>query len=156
MTIFHGLLLLSLPTLHGLTLVHLTDFHVDPYYEEGSHADGCYCETHDSCPRFPETCGMAPPGTRAAGPFGDSIGDCATPPALWSSGLGYLSALPDTASAQLAFLTGDFGSAGLGAACGPPPLATAQQQIIEVMSRGMAAARAALPAARVFGVYGNQ
>ena len=137
-----------------VTLVHLTDFHVDPYYVDGS-LPACFCETHESCPRFPAACAMAAPGERGAGPLGDSEGDCASPPALWASALGYLSALPATASAPLAILTGDFGSAGLGAACGPPPLATARQQILDVVSNGMAAARAALPSARVFGVYGN-
>lgn len=151
-------LLAALPALlaaQPVTLVHLTDFHVDPYYVEGSNAQSCYCETHESCPRFPASCGMAAPGARAAGPFGNSEGNCATPPALWASAMGYLSASPVTAAAPLAFLTGDFGSAGLGAACGAPPLPTAREQILDVVTRGMAAARAALPAARVFGVLGN-
>jgi len=52
-------------------------------------------------------------------------------------------------------MTGDFGSAGLSAACGPPPLATAQQQILEAVGGGLAAARAAMPGARVFGCFGN-
>jgi hypothetical protein len=153
MRAYTALLLLHLPALvHTLTLVHLTDVHVDPYYLQGS-LPSCYCETHETCPRFPASCGMAPPGAPAAGPFGDSQADCATSPALWASAMAFLAATPATQGAPIAFFTGDFGSAGLGAPCSASK--TAQEQILEVVTRDMAAARAALPSARVFGVYGN-
>jgi hypothetical protein len=135
-----------------VTLVHLTDVHVDPYYVTGAATPGCFCETHETCARFPASC-VVTPDAAGAGPFGDSDADCATPPALWGSAMGELSA-PATAGAQFAFFTGDFGSAGLSASCGGDgPRATTQ--ILDVVSRGMAAARAALPSARVFGVFGN-
>jgi len=134
------------------TIFHLTDVHVDPYYVTGSLAT-CYCETHETCPRFPPSCGMANATDVAAGPFGDSPNNCATPPALWASATTFLaSALP---APSVVFFTGDFGEAGLSAACGPPPLPTAQRQILDVVAHGMGSVRALFPAARVFGVYGN-
>jgi len=137
-----------------VTLVHLTDVHVDPYYVTGARTSGCYCETHESCARFPASCTVAPDGTPGAGPFGDSAADCATPPALWSSAMGFLEGSPQTAGARFVFFTGDFGSAGLSAACGGGG-PSAREQILDVVSRGMAAARAALPGARAFGALGN-
>lgn len=137
----------------ALNLVHLTDVHVDPYYVTGS-IPTCYCETHESCARFPASCTIAPAGAPAAGPFGNSDADCATPPALWASAMSFLSASPLSSDSPIAFFTGDFGSAGLGASCGGGG-PSAQAQILDVVTRDMEAARAALPSARVFGVYGN-
>ena len=37
---------------------HITDVHVDPWYTVGSNADGCYCETSESCPRMGAHCDM--------------------------------------------------------------------------------------------------
>ena len=136
------------------TIIHLTDVHLDPFYVTGSVAS-CYCETHESCPRMPPSCGMATRPEDVAGPFGNSENDCATPPALWSSATTFLATEPSTAGAGWVFFTGDFGEAGLSAACGPPPLPTAEQQILDVVAHGMSSARALFPQARVFGVFGN-
>ena len=137
-------------------LVHLTDVHVDPLYVPGSIAgDGCYCETHESCPRFPVSCTASSDPATAAGPFGNSDNNCATPPALWSSAMSFLESEVPAADASFVFITGDFGEAGLSTACGPPPAPTARQSILDVISFGMASARSTFPRARVFGVFGN-
>lgn len=125
--------------------------HIDPYYVTGSLAT-CYCETHEVCPRFPPSCGMANASAAAAGPFGDSANNCATPPALWSSATTFLASKMAPA---FIFFTGDFGEAGLSSACGPPPLPTAQQQVLDVITHGMGSVRSLFPAARVFAAYGN-
>lgn len=136
------------------TIVHLTDVHVDPYYVTNSIAS-CYCETHETCPRMPPSCGMANGSAGAAGPFGNSANNCATPPALWASATTFLASEPSTNAPAFVFFTGDFGEAGLSAACGPPPLPTAQQQILDIVSHGMDSARALFPTARVFATFGN-
>lgn len=139
-----------------VTIIHLTDVHVDPFYVTGSIASsGCFCETHETCPRFPESCTIASSPADAAGPYGDAENNCATPPALWSSAMTFLGAGPATSSASIVFFTGDFGEAGLSAPCAPPPAATARQQILDAVARGMSSVRATFPAALVFGVFGN-
>ena len=137
----------------SLTLVHLTDVHVDPFYVTGSVTTSCYCETHESCPRFPPTCTMAHGGP-GAGPYGDSEANCASPPALWGSAMSFLSASPLTSRARYVFFTGDFGSAGLSADCNSSA-PDARDEIVGVVERGMTSARAALPLARTYGCLGN-
>lgn len=129
---------------------HLTDTHLDPYYTEGAFVSGCYCETHDACPRMPSDCTIAPAGA-GAGPFGESEADCATPVALWESALEFMA---DTAPAvTLVLHTGDHGEAGLSASCSAE--SPAQAQIVGILERSMAGLHAAFPAARIFSVLGN-
>lgn len=154
-------LLLLLPCVASVvadvtTLIHLTDVHNDPLYVTGSIAgDGCYCETHDTCPRFPPSCTTASDPSAAAGPFGNSDNNCATPPALWASAMSFLDAEVAAADVKYVFFTGDFGQAGLSAACAPPPFPTARQSILDVVTFGMNSVRTTFPNSRVFPTYGN-
>ena len=100
-----------------VAIPHVTDVHIDPFYVRNAIADGCYCETHASCARMPASCVVTNDPGKAAGAFGMSEADCATPPALWDSALGFLEGL--NSAAPFTVFTGDFGEAGLSAACSP-------------------------------------
>ena len=71
---------------------HLTDVHVDPFYITGSDATKCYCETTASCSVTGQGCFMAniSTGQVPAAKFGNSEGNCATPVALYESGLDFM------------------------------------------------------------------
>lgn len=141
-----------LPLVSSFSILHITDVHIDPYYSVGSIAQGCYCESHDTCPRFGPQCHHTDNPALAAGPFGDSDADCATPSALWGSAMTFINTtLNDT---PYVFFTGDFGSAGLAAACDSGSK-SARQQILDVITTAFDGVRTALPSARVYGSFGN-
>ena len=137
-----------------IQVVHISDVHIDPFYVTGAPQFGCYCETHDSCARFPESCAVTTNASLAAGPFGMPEGDCATPPALWEGAMAFLAQEHASSPASFVLFTGDFGEAGLSAACGPGE--SAQTQIVDNIARAMRSVRAAhgdqIP---VYGVLGN-
>jgi hypothetical protein len=138
----------------SFTFWHITDVHVDPYYVTGSIAgSGCYCETHETCPRMPDTCVYTTNASLQAGPFGMPEDSCATPPALWASAMEFIAAEDAVAGpSPFTFFTGDFGEAGISASCGPTD---AQDQVVGIVRQGMGAVRGTLPAATVYGVLGN-
>jgi hypothetical protein len=149
----------AVPSSSSFTIWHITDVHIDPYYVTGAIANaGCYCELHDTCPRMPESCVMAPLNDSTltpAGPFGMPEDNCATPPALWEAAMAFMSDVDGQSASPspFAFFTGDFGEAGASAACSPT--STAEDQVLGNLNRGMSGVRAALPGARVFGLLGN-
>ena len=137
----------------AVSVVHITDVHIDPYYVEGAPAAGCYCETHDACPRMPASCAVLPLNdSNAAGPFGEPEADCATPLALWEGAMSFLAAEQARSPAAFAYFTGDFGEAGMSASCGPG--SPAQAQITRNIAHAMAAVRTTL-GVPVYGVLGN-
>ena len=144
-----------------LRAYHVTDIHIDPYYEEGvPSGDGCYCEAHASCPQgVGEQCVVGSPNASSApaGPFGDSEGDCATPPSLWASALAFMASASGPApDARFVFLTGDYGEAGNSYPCPADGDAdTAREQVAWMIENASAAVRAALPNAKLFGCLGN-
>ena len=138
----------------AFSISHITDVHIDPYYVTGAPALGCFCETHDACPRMPASCVVA--GTNesgGAGPFGEPEANCASPPALWEGAMAFLAASQAAAPASFVFFTGDFGEAGLSASCGPD--SPARDQIVQNIAHAMGAVRAAQGGVPVFAVLGN-
>lgn len=138
----------------NFSVVHITDVHIDPFYVTGAIAGGgCYCETHATCARMPASCVYTTNSSLQAGPFGEPDFNCATPPALWEASAAFLAAAHAAAPAAFVAFTGDFGEAGLSAACGPD--VSAQQQILANIARAAAGVRAAHPGAPVYPVFGN-
>ena len=160
MTIIPSVFVLLLLILSGsgdaLSVVHITDVHIDPFYVTGSPTtQGCYCETHDSCARMPLSCAVgAAPFNESAPPFGAPEGNCATPPALWE---GAMSALSDSVGynhTDFAIFTGDFGEAGMSAPCASTQ--PAEIAITTNIARAMTSVRGALGGSvKVYGVLGN-
>ena len=129
---------------------HLTDVHVDPFYITGSDATKCYCETTASCSVTGQGCFMAniSTGQVPAAKFGNSEGNCnvadslqwpthfcvegncATPVALYESGLDFMQQQgPD---APFIYFTGDFAEAGASYPCTPATGESgAEQQILD-------------------------
>jgi len=87
---------------------HLTDVHVDPWYEVGSDATHCYCETAAACPRM-HGCVNATSANASAPTLGSSEGNCATPTALFESAATFMGR---TAAHAPVYFTGDFAEAG--------------------------------------------
>ena len=135
-----------------VAIPHVTDVHIDPFYVRNAIADGCYCETHASCARMPASCVVTNDPGKAAGAFGMSEADCATPPALWDSALGFLEGL--NSAAPFTVFTGDFGEAGLSAACSPSG-PTARENIVANIAKAMDGVRSAFAGVPVYGVLGN-
>jgi len=129
---------------------HVTDSHLDPYYEEGIPLGaGCYCESHAACARMPAAC--VPRVTGGAGPFGEPQDNCATPVALWSAAVEFMASTAP--GVRLVFHTGDFSEAGAAAACSSS--SPAQAQVLSLVNRSMSSLRAAFPSAAVFSVVAN-
>ena len=129
---------------------HVTDSHLDPYYEEGIPLGaGCYCESHAACARMPAAC--VPRVTGGAGPFGEPQDKCATPIALWSAAVEFMASTAP--GVRLVFHTGDFSEAGAAAACSSS--SPAQAQVLSLVNRSMSSLRAAFPSAAVFSVVAN-
>ena len=129
---------------------HVTDSHLDPYYEEGIPLGaGCYCESHAACARMPAAC--VPRVTGGAGPFGEPQDNCATPVALWSAAVEFMASTAP--GVRLVFHTGDFSEAGAAAACSSS--SPAQAQVLSLVNRSMSSLRAAFPNAAVFSVVAN-
>jgi hypothetical protein len=135
-------------------IVHITDVHIDPHYSQGSIANGCYCESYANCPlaRSP-SCVHTDDPSLAALMFGMPEDECATPPALWSSAMEYLSLANDANPAAFVVFTGDFGEAGLSYPCNTGQ--TAQEAIVENINNAMTAVRSAHPGLKVYGAFGN-
>ena len=133
-----------------ITILHITDVHIDPLYVIGTLAGhGCYCESHDTCPRFPSTCAHTDNSSLAALPFGMPEDSCATPIGLWEAAVSFVKTL----APSMVFFTGDFGQAGLATACsGTSP---AQTQLLNNIHNAYAALRAVLPGVPIYGAYGN-
>jgi hypothetical protein len=85
--------------------------------------------------------------------FGMPEDECATPPALWSSAMEYLSLANDANPAAFVVFTGDFGEAGLSYPCNTGQ--TAQEAIVENINNAMTAVRSAHPGLKVYGAFGN-
>jgi len=138
----------------AFTVAHITDVHIDPHYVTSSIAGaGCYCETHDTCARMPATCVYTSNQSIAAGPYGMPEDSCATSPALWSSAMSFMAAAHAQQPVAFVVFSGDFGEAGLSAACSPDQ--SAQSQILDNIANALAAVRAAHPGAPVFPSLGN-
>jgi hypothetical protein len=135
-------------------IVHITDVHIDPHYSQGSIANGCYCESYANCPlaRSP-SCVHTDDPSLAALMFGMPEDECATPPALWSSAMEYLSLANDANPAVFVVVTGDYGEAGLSYPCNTGQ--TAQEAIVENINNAMTAVRSAHPGLKVYGAFGN-
>ena len=133
----------------AVTILHLTDVHIDPYYQIGTLAAGCFCESHDTCARFPPTCTHTDNSSLAALPFGMPEDNCATPPGLWEAAMGFVASL----NPSMVFFTGDFGQAGLAVACSER--SPAQTQLLDNIHNAFASLRAVLPGVPIYGVYGN-
>jgi hypothetical protein len=135
-------------------VLHLTDVHVDPFYELNAIAgEGCYCDTHEGCARYPETCVITTNASLAAGPFGMPETNCATPAALWESAMEFVAT--NHSNSAIVLFTGDFGDAGLAAPCDSGVPDQAQGQIVDIIRTGVNAIRSVLPNAVVYGVLGN-
>ena len=143
-----------------ISVWHLTDIHVDPYYMVGSRSAACNCETHDACPRLSASCVITTNASQhPALPFGMPEQECATPPSVWEAALTYLNdrgpatSNSSSSSPQLVFFTGDFGEAGLADSCSAD--SPAKLQITNAIHHAYAGVRAALPTASIYGVLGN-
>jgi len=133
-----------------VTILHITDVHIDPYYTIGTLAgSGCYCTSHDACPRFPTSCAHTDNASLAAPPFGSPEDSCATPIGLWEAAMSFV---PSLAPAMV-FYTGDFNQAGLAVACSAS--SSAQEQQLSNTNNAFAALRAVLPGVPIYAVYGN-
>ena len=138
----------------AFVVAHITDVHIDPNYVTGAIAgSGCYCETHDTCARMPASCAHTNDPALAAGPFGMPEDDCATSPALWSAAMSFMAAAQAQQPAAFVIFSGDFGEAGLSAACGPDE--SAQAQILGNIANALAAVRAAHPGVPIYASLGN-
>lgn len=137
-----------------IDIVHITDVHIDPHYSQGSIASGCYCESYANCPLSrPPSCVHTDDPSLAALMFGMPEDECASPPALWSSAMEYLSLANEENQAAFVVFTGDFGEAGLSSPCNTNQ--TAQDAIVENINNAMTAVRSAHPGLKVYGSFGN-
>eukprot|EP00937_MAST-01D_sp_MAST-1D-sp2_P004275 g4275.t1 len=137
----------------SLFVWHLTDVHVDPYYVENADARACYCETYASCPRMGAQCasGAAANKSTPARPWGNSEGNCATPPQLYESAVQFMA---QTRPTPFVYFTGDFAEAGASYDCSPT--SPARRQVLDIMHYDWRTLKASMPpATRVFGSLGN-
>lgn len=140
------------PTADTRPVWHITDLHLDPYYRPWAPSgQGCYCEMHHQCPRVPVHCRFSM--DHAAGIFGNSEGNCATPERLFASALAWVNSTTRTHAQPLVLLTGDFAEAGASYSCGPD--SPAKDQIVGLIAMAFDGVRKALPNAKVFGCLGN-
>jgi hypothetical protein len=129
---------------------HLTDVHVDPWYEVGADATHCYCETAAACPRM-KGCVNASSVNASAPALGSSEGNCATPIALFESAAAFMGR---TAPRAGVYFTGDFAEAGASYAC-QGSAAAAQAQVLDIIAYDWATLKAQLPTSRLYGSLGN-
>ena len=153
--------LLLLPSSYAASSVfawHITDVHVDPWYTVGAGADGCYCETSAAwaaapCPRMGPHCNVSwANGSTAAAVWGNSEGNCATPLGLYQSAVAFMG---KTKATPLVYFTGDFAEAGAASPCHGDEAATAQRQILDVITWDWNTLQASLPSTKIFGSLGN-
>jgi hypothetical protein len=135
----------------SLTVLHITDVHIDPHYTLGTIAgSGCYCDSHEACPRMPSSCVHTDDATLQALPFGMPEDSCATPLGLWGAAMAFVAA---QSPPSMVFFTGDFGDAGLADACSAS--SPAKEQIVTNIVNAFAALRLALPGVPIYGAFGN-
>ena len=109
---------------------HFTDVHLDPIYVVNSSTDN-FCNGN-----------VTPNVSLQAPPFGASVGDCATPRALYKSAVQWMA---DQKPADFVLFTGDFTQAGL----------SSEEAVLGTIAEATIDLKTSLPNAAILGAVGN-